>query len=291
MTLAVQISPEAQARGGCPMCAHGESRTIYVEGASTLQRCRRCKFMYVMPRPTPEELKRMYSDEYFTGDNMEDATLQFREPVFQQCIARLQRIRPERGMLLDVGCWTGDFLTFARAAGWEAVGIELSTKAAAFASSKALPVHCSTLETAPFPLDYFDVVTFLDVLEHLPEPTRELVRARSLLKPGGIIVVRLPNTNFHLPKARLCRALKVADMGLHMHYHLNHFTPGTLAGMLTNSGFEVLRVDVGAPEHIAYAQWASPWAKRSYVRTASMVKVTTGIHIGNIMVAYARKLP
>jgi SAM-dependent methyltransferase len=290
VTPVVQISPADQASCDCPVCGHGKSRTIYVEGANTLHRCFRCRFMYVLPRPTPEELKRLYSDEYFTGDNMNEATLQFREPVFQQCIATLQRLRPEQGKLLDVGCWTGEFLNFARAAGWDPVGIELSTKAAAFARSKALPVHCSTLETAPFPPDHFDVVTFLDVLEHLPEPAKELALARSLLKPGGIIVVRLPNTNFHLPKARLCRAVKVADMGLHMRYHLNHFTPRTLAGILTYSGFEVLSVDVGAPEYIAYAQWASPWAKRSYVRIAEMVKATAGLHVGNVMVAYARKL-
>jgi 2-polyprenyl-3-methyl-5-hydroxy-6-metoxy-1,4-benzoquinol methylase len=290
VSLAAQVSVEAQIQNDCPLCRHGESRTTRVEGPYTLRRCLRCQFMYVVPRPTPEELKRMYSDEYFSGDNMDDATLQFREPVFQQCIATLQRLRPERGRLLDVGCWTGEFLNFARAVGWDPVGIELSTKAAAFARSKELPVHCTTLEAAPFPTDHFDVVTFLDVLEHLPEPAKELALARSLLKPGGIIVVRLPNTNFHLPKARLCRALKVADIGLQMRYHLNHFTPRTLAGILRSNGFEVLRVDVGAPELIAHAQWASPWAKRSYVRIAEMVKATTGFHVGNVVVMYARKL-
>jgi 2-polyprenyl-3-methyl-5-hydroxy-6-metoxy-1,4-benzoquinol methylase len=245
--------------------------------------------MYVMPRPSPEELARLYSDDYQASDNEDDPTLWFRTPVFRQCLATLERLYPQRGKLLDVGCWTGDFLELAGAAGWEPVGIELSTRAAALAHAKALPVLCCTLRTASFPANHFDVVTCLDVLEHLLDPADELARAREVLKPDGILVVRLPNTNFHLPKTRVCAALKVQDSGLQMLYHLNHFTPQTLRRVLVDHGFQVLTLDVGAAETIAFAPWAAPWAKRSYVRMAQMVKAVTGIHMGNIMVAYGRK--
>jgi SAM-dependent methyltransferase len=220
---------------------------------------------------------------------MSAATLEFRKPVFRQCLNTVQQLFPERGRLLDVGCWTGDFVQAAAAAGWSAAGIELSAKAAHFATTRNLDVRCCTLSTSAFPSASFDVVTMLDVLEHVLDPLRDLERARSLLKVNGAIVVRVPNTVFHLPKTRICRCLGIADHGLQTRYHLNHFTPRTLGLVLQRAGFDRISLQVGAPELIAHAPWARPWAKRAYVRMASRLWAWTGLHVENITVAYARK--
>ncbi|MGB9105459.1 MAG: class I SAM-dependent methyltransferase, partial [Terriglobales bacterium] len=135
----------------------------------------------------------------------------------------------------------------------------------------------------------FDAVTMLDVLEHVLDPVAELQHARALLRPAGILVVRVPNTVFHLAKTRVCRMLNVSDIGLQARYHLNHFTPRTLRFTLQNAGFEVLLLQVGAPELIAHAAWATTWAKRAYVRFATTVHRFTRTHVENITVAYARR--
>lgn len=274
----------------CPVCGGADSMFLLADGGSSVHRCGRCAFMFVLPRPTASELKTLYSDEYFTGDDMAAATLQFRAPVFQQCLATLQRTLPCRGRLLDVGCWTGDFVEAACRAGWSACGIELSARATHFAASKRhLDVRCCTLSTAPFPAASLDAITLLDVLEHVLDPIAELESARSLLKPHGVLVVRVPNTAFHLAKTRVCRWLRVPDAGLQTRYHLNHFTPRTLAFTLHMAGFKLLSFQVGAPELIAHAPWARPWAKRAYVGFATHVYRLTGVHIENITVAYARR--
>ena len=273
----------------CPLCGQASPAFVLGDGQHSLHKCGRCRFLYVLPRLTPEELERLYSVDYAGGD-ISATTLEFRAPVFQQCLSTLSRLHTRKGALLDVGCWTGEFLETASKDGWAATGIEVSTQAAKFATSKGRDVQCCTLQTAPLAAGSFDAVTFLDVLEHLPEPKQELVRARELLKIGGTLVVRVPNTNFHLPKTHLLRMCGIADVGLQMKYHLNHFTPGTLDRALAEAGFRVETMQVGAPETIAHSKWASPGLKRAYVRTAQLLHAITGLHAGNIMVAYARKL-
>lgn len=274
----------------CPLCDSEIARHLFFDSARAVQRCAACNFIYVLPRPSEAEMKSLYSSDYFRGDDMLDATLDFRGPVFAQCLGALSKLAPGRGRLLDVGCWTGEFVAAAHGAGWSASGLEISTRAAGFAvANKQLDVRCCNLAGAPWPDETFDAITMLDVLEHVCEPLSELRKSHALLKPGGMLVVRVPNTIFHLAKTRICRRLKVRDVGLQTDYHLNHFTPKTLTAALTRVGFRVLSIEAGRPERIAFARWATPFAKRMYVEMATQLNRLTGIHLENITVAYARK--
>lgn len=273
----------------CPLCGALEFRPVRREPEGQLVQCLMCRFYYVRPRPTAEELKALYDDEYFSHDDLPSCLL-FRGPVFSQCLCKLEKLVGGTGRILDVGCGTGEFVADAISRGWCATGIESSSTAARFARvDRGLPVERAVLGTVSFAEASFDAVTLLDVLEHLLMPRDELTRAYTLLKPGGIVAVRLPNTLFHLPKARLISLLKISESNLEMRYHLNHFTPRTLSGLLRAVGFEVLSVEVGAPETKAYAPWAGLGAKRAYVKAATFVHAITGINLGNIMIAYARK--
>jgi 2-polyprenyl-3-methyl-5-hydroxy-6-metoxy-1,4-benzoquinol methylase len=273
----------------CPVCDCEERKPARTEPEGQLVRCSRCQFLYVCPRPTAEQLKALYDDEYFSHSDLASC-LSFRTPVFQQCLRQLDLIVGGGKRLLDVGCGTGEFVAQALQQGWHAVGIESSRMASEFASEQNhLPVYNAVLESCPFGAASFDVVTLLDVLEHLLNPRQEMRQVYELLKPGGIVVVRVPNTLFHLPKARVCSLLGISDSSLEMRYHLNHFTPQTLSSLLRKVGFEVLSVEVGAPETKVHAAWASPAAKRGYVMAAQLLHSITGLNLGNIMVAYARK--
>lgn len=274
---------------GCPACDCEDHTLVRTEPEGKLVRCAACQFLYVSPRPSPEELEALYDEEYFSQGDLASC-LSFRTPVFRQCLGHLDSIVGDSRRLLDVGCGTGEFVAEALLQGWEATGIESSRMAAEFAREKnRLPVDHAVLESASFDPESLDVITLLDVLEHLLSPRQEMKRVYELLKPGGIAVVRVPNTLFHLPKAGMCSLLGVSDSSLEMRYHLNHFTPRTLSNLLRGVGFEILSVEVGAPETTAHAAWASPRAKRWYVNVAQFLRSTTGLNLGNIMVAYARK--
>lgn len=281
--------PLADATLSCPLCACDARRLVRREAEGTLVRCAECAFCYVSPRPSEEDLRTLYDDEYFDPGELQSC-LAFRAPVFAQCLARL-RAYGGRGRLLDVGCGTGEFVAAARAAGWDAEGMEASRRAAQFArEQKGLPVRHATLESAGFAPQTFGVVTLLDVLEHLLDPRAELARVHELLRPGGLAVVRVPNLAFQLARARLSEGLRLrGDAGLDMRCHLNHFTPRTLRQAMRRAGLEVLGIEVGAAESKAHAAWA-PWpAKRAYVTLAALLERCSGINLGNIMVAYARR--
>jgi len=274
----------------CPLCNCQEAKVARKEKDGTLVRCAFCSFLYVLPRPTEEELRLRYDSEYFESGDLR-TFLEYRRPVFKQCLAALNKLCPDKGRLLDVGCGTGEFLEDAIAEGWRAEGIESSLAAAEFAQThKKLPVHHAVLENAPFARQSFAVITLLDVLEHLRDPQEELKRVRNLLHKRGIVVVRLPNTNFHLVKCHFCDVFHVPDYGLQMRYHLNHFTPATMKRLLRQTGFEPFRIDVGASETIAHAPWVAPGVKRLYVHVCGLVKAITGLHFGNILVAYGRRI-
>jgi 2-polyprenyl-3-methyl-5-hydroxy-6-metoxy-1,4-benzoquinol methylase len=190
-----------------------------------------------------------------------------------------------------VGCGNGDFLELTERVGWEAFGVEVSDRAANFARSKGLKVICGTLETAGYAPGFFDAVTMWDVLEHLPNPRRALEESHRLLKGGGFLIVRVPNTNFQLLKAFLREGiLRGQRNSLQANLHLNHFSAANLRRLLTSTGFEVLREEVGVSEDMVHQPLAPLWFKKAYCSIMEVLRKTTSIQLGPTMVQCARKI-
>ena len=114
-------------------------------------------------------------------------------------VARLLLSRaqlPSRGALLDVGCGSGQTMSWALqllGTGWTATGLDVATDGVTAARHAGLNVlHASALDI-PLPDASFDLVITLDVLQHLPlegGDTRALAEIRRVLKPGGALFVR-----------------------------------------------------------------------------------------------------
>src|SRR5690606_6379470 len=95
-----------------------------------------------------------------------------------------------RGRLLDVGCALGDFPAAATAHGFEASGVEVSAWARQRAIERhGLEVHPSLEAAVAGREGTFDVVSFFQVLEHMPRPDEALALARRALVPGGLLVL------------------------------------------------------------------------------------------------------
>ena len=143
---------------------------------------------------------------------------------------------------LDVGCASGALGAALKAAGatWVA-GIEREPAAAARARERLdLVVEGSVIDVdLPFAESEFDVLVFADVLEHLPDPDAALARCLPLLKPGGRIVVSVPNMRFWLVLMRLAAdRWEYADHGVRDRTHLRIFTRRSLLAMLARHGLE-----------------------------------------------------
>ncbi|MGO8765195.1 MAG: methyltransferase domain-containing protein [Limisphaerales bacterium] len=155
---------------------------------------------------TPEKLESDYSDVRFERE------------------LRLFRKFCSAGAVLDVGCSSGAFLyqLNKRFPGdYKILGTDASGPPLDHAAKMGVPVIKDNFLTHDFGRQ-FDAVTFWAVMEHLFEPQLFLTKAASILKPGGLCFILVPNM----------RSLAVRLLGAKYRYiyaeHLNYFTPATL---------------------------------------------------------------
>ena len=210
----------------------GSSRTQV--GHGRILRCTDCRFGFSEYRPDDEAL----ADLYRTLDNR---TYDSEQSARLRTAARHLRIverHAQLGRLLDVGCASGMFLRAAADKGWDVVGLEPSRSF--FESARqnlngSGQVFCTVLQNAPLPTRSFDVITLWDVLEHVTDPVAFLRSCESLLKPGGLLFVNVPDLSSI--QARLFGA----RWPLLLQEHLNYFTPESLSRCAVSAGLEWIK--------------------------------------------------
>ncbi len=143
----------------------------------------------------------------------------------------LRRSSPP-GRVLDIGCGDGTFLRFAAAAGWETAGTELD--ASRLAGSN-IDVRADLDEIlAAYGAGSFDAVTMWHTLEHFTDPRAMLLKAAAALKPGGALIVAVPNFD-----GAQSRIFGRSWLHLDVPHHLFHFGPEALGELLADCGFSV----------------------------------------------------
>lgn len=225
----------------CNLCGGTVLRVVETaaDGVSTL-RCSRCGLIFLDPFP-PFDPAAHYDAAYYRPWLAEQGRERGR--LWARRVALLGRFA-RVGRLLDVGCGDGAFLLAAREAGWRVVGTEVSRwSAERLRSECGLAVHQGDLLHLDGIEPGFDAITLWHVLEHLERPLQTLCRARSLLAPGGTLVVAVPNSAFTLfrlvyPLVRF-RRLRYYTPG-ERELHLHHFTRATLRAILEAAGFRLV---------------------------------------------------
>lgn len=208
------------------------------EEAFRLVRCRCCGLRYLNPRPAAEALDRYYPATY---DPFARRGLSARVKARQErkAVDELWPLLEPPARVLDLGCATGDLLQAVRERGNpNVIGIEPSARAAAIARDRyGLDVHAGQLADALIPDASLDAVMMSHVIEHLPSPTRTLTEIARVLRPGGAVVLWLPNAD-----SLAARFWGDAWMGYDAPRHLYTFTPATLTKLLQQTGFVVREI-------------------------------------------------
>ncbi|MEK7367247.1 MAG: glycosyltransferase, partial [candidate division NC10 bacterium] len=217
----------------CPFCGTAAARPVLrVPGCAYLA-CAGCGTLRRHPAPDREGLSRFYRDEY-AATFLAGSDHPRRRAMFA---ALLRRLGPGRGRrLLDIGAGSGLFVRMAREAGWEAEGTELSTESRAWARAR----HGITLhdpEADLVPAGAYDVVSLVNVLDQAPDPAALLRAARAALRPGGRLLLRVPNANFHARWIRVAARLGLGGLAV---LHGYGFTSASLRAALLSQGFRVL---------------------------------------------------
>ena len=222
----------------CRMCGSATVRPWLEKHGVPLLRCAECDGAFVPDAAVPADLEALYGRAYFeggcgTGYPTYEADMPVMERSFRR---RLDWIaaHARRGRLLDVGTAYGGFHRVARADGWAAMGVEIAADCAHTASRYAeAPVIAGDFLSVELPTG-FDVITMFDVLEHMRDPVACVDRARSLLVPGGLLVIE--TGDLASPWARI--------LGRRWYFldppqHLSYFTRRGLEALLVARGFTV----------------------------------------------------
>jgi len=153
-----------------------------------------------------------------------------------------------RGLdVLDVGCGFATTSQHIEALGNRVTGVEESREAVSKARSRVGQVVHADLqrfETIAAELDgaRFDAIIFADVLEHLAWPAGVLDNYLALLKPGGTVIVSLPNVGlWSVRLAILTGRFEYEDTGVLDRTHLRFFTRRSARRLLDNAGLSVVR--------------------------------------------------
>jgi SAM-dependent methyltransferase len=159
----------------------------------------------------------------------------------------LRPVAASGARLLDVGAGRGRFVTSALEGGYDARGIEPSPRGA-----DRVRVEPAGVEQADVEQGSLDAVTIWHVLEHLDDPGGALRRIRGWIRPGGALLVGVPN----LASAQ---ALLSGDRWYHLDVprHRVHFTAAGIRSLLTASGFEPVRTHHVLAEHNWFGMWQS----------------------------------
>lgn len=226
----------------CSLCGSNSTRILYDKQQFKIVKCTKCDLVYVNPRLTEEELKKIYdSEDYYIGEGFGyenyAGQLQNRLRRSHNILTFLERFSG-RGKLLDVGCATGSFLMAARERGWETQGVEMSKFSSKYARERYdLNVITGTLENANISKHSFDVITMLDVFEHSRNPLKLLQESKKILKNGSLLFVSVPNFG-----CLQSRRAKGNWKQLKPHYHLYHFTAKTVSKLLKTAGFKLMDI-------------------------------------------------
>jgi SAM-dependent methyltransferase len=244
-----------------------ECATDYVTGETfQVRRCAYCGLAFTYPQPV--SMDRFYPSRYRRYSWFVQAILEF---LYRRRVRSWVQGLGSSGRALEVGCGAGWMLCALRQQGWKVVGNERTFQGAVCASSmNNLPVFVGGL--AALKLEpRFDLIILFQVLEHLSDPLETLQQCAMLLKPGGSLVVAVPNLDSW--QARLAGP---SWYHLDVPRHLFHFSTRSLSTILELVGLTIHRIRFSSLEHDPYG-WAQSFLNLLGFRQNLLTKALMGL--------------
>lgn len=217
-----------------------------VPGTWAIHDCMQCASGTTLPLAAEPDLGAFYPQSY--------APFEVPRGPLATAMAAMQSARNRRfpldelgasaraGTLLDVGCGRGDLAASWIAAGWRVLGIEPSPRAAATAGARGAEIIGETLSTTELRARSLDAAVFRHSLEHVVAPRTDLRRVREALRPGGRLVVIVPNWG-----SWQRRAFGSFWFPLELPRHRTHFTADGLRLAFESAGFRGVQIQPATP--------------------------------------------
>lgn len=204
----------------------------------TLRHCKGCGIIFA--ENYAADRSHLYDDSYWVWDaenrKAEKLIGEAKRTAFALQLGNLKKyIKPKGKKLLDIGTGFGYLLEVAAEMGFDCYGIDISKKAVEV-SSKKFPskIKCGDLASADYDPEYFDAISIVDVLEHIPNPHESIAEAKRILKPGGLLFIISPNSS------SITRLLAGKNWFQYKYEHVLYFNKKSLKFLLKKHSFELL---------------------------------------------------
>lgn len=218
------------------------------------------------PIPSQEELEAFYENDYYDsafagarapdlkrllegGEAAERERAWLRETLYDDIAAQLST-HGKGKRVLDIGCGLGDLLQRLDEHGFDARGLEPNEQAAQLARERGLVVSTQSVgelvAQASGDSASFDAVILLHVLEHVPNPAGILREIHSLLEPGGLLYIWVPN-DFNALQLAAQSKLGVDPWWVASPDHINYFTKESLSALVRRVGFATIDIQADFP--------------------------------------------
>lgn len=233
----------------CPWCGCSDT-TTYIQLKDyflsqedfEIFECPNCHLLFTDPRPAGQDAVKYYQSENYLSHQENKKGLIPRLYEFVKSINLRNKVKLAstglaNGNVLDIGCGVGDFLVSMKNAGWSVMGIEPSAQAREIAYQRLGFQPLTPTDYSQLPDHSFDLITLWHVLEHVDDLSYQIQQLQRLLKPGGRLLLALPNfTSFDAKHyGQYWAAWDVPR-------HLNHFCPDSILAIFKDSSFQLVDI-------------------------------------------------
>lgn len=226
----------------CAVCGSNSSNKIADENNLEIIECGECQYTYVNPRPNSANLELFYREYFPPNEALADSWGAEMASIFDS-IFHYSSSRLVGGNLLDIGCSYGHFLSRFQTNIWTLYGIDPSPTAIQYCNRLHPEINTcvGNFENSHYKQDSFDLITCFYVVEHVFDPRDFLNKIHLILRPGGMLIIRIPYSRpFFFISKLLRRPLMYAPM------HLNDFSPNQFSRMILELGYSSVEVTIGA---------------------------------------------
>ena len=268
----------------CPYCGKFGAFDFNF-GPRSFYQCDACALMYNANPPDAPSLLSSYSELYFSRyarDQLQGGRNKLFDHILSNMEFQWSKSFVTRKTLLDVGTGCGFFLAAARTRGWNVMGVDPSYRSIEIARRRlGLNVIQGTLSDIP-KTSSWDAISFINVLEHTVCPWKEMAHTHRLLKPGGLVVIRVPNGRAHSAVQRTAHQLGISHLSQKfVVFHQYSFTPKFLHRLLSDHGFTEISIinsplSRGDPNHLFKAAFIADNFKAALHQLSNFIEHASG---------------
>lgn len=208
--------------------------------------CRKCFVQFMNPVYSDSYLDDYYS-KYIPPEYSQDVIDEQRF-MANDNLQLIEKVLGKTGRMLDFGCGNGEHVYTAMQRGWNVVGYDVDCHTVNTISHKySFESLCGPFEEIDWRNETFDLVYTNQVIEHLKHPVKTLETLNRIIKPGGLLLVAVPNIRslsrrikFFFEKIGLRRR----NIGKYYDsdHHVFYYDKKSIGSLLKVSGYRVLYI-------------------------------------------------